>query len=249
MTTSEQINEIAAAMAKAQGALRPAHKDAVNPAYRSKYADLTSVWEACREALPSNGLTVWQDVTNQNGGIAVVTRIVHASGQWVEFGPLVVPMMKQDAHGVGSATSYAKRYSLSAAIGIVADEDDDDGNAASGKDTNASTAQVKRSFGSAAGNKPGAGAVTSKGTAPVQAAETTTAVEDIGIDKGQAARLHRTFRESLRTELQPKADRLLKEWLTKEGFVDSDGQASTLKIPRDLFGEFEKAIRLHATNL
>lgn len=130
MKTSESINEIAAAMAKAQGRMRPALKDATNPAYRSKYADLTSVWEACREPLTTQSITVWQDVESAAEGVAVTTRLVHASGQWVEFGPLVVPLAKKDAHGVGSATSYAKRYALSAAVGIVAD-DDDDGNAAS----------------------------------------------------------------------------------------------------------------------
>lgn len=139
MRTSEQINEIATAMAKAQGALRPAIKDALNPHYQSHYADLTSVWEACRAALPEQGLSVWQDVTNDQYGIAVCTRIVHNSGQWFEFGPLVVPLAKQDAHGVGSATSYAKRYALSAAVGVVAEEDDD-GNAATRADTSTPTA-------------------------------------------------------------------------------------------------------------
>lgn len=130
MTTSEQINEIASAMAKAQAAMKPAIKDANNPAFKSKYADLASVWEACRGPLTANGITAWQDVTTNADGIAVTTRLVHSSGQWVEFGPLVVPLMKRDAHGVGSATSYGKRYGLSAAVGIVSD--DDDGNAASG---------------------------------------------------------------------------------------------------------------------
>lgn len=129
MNTSEQINEVAAAMVKAQASMKPAMKDAINPAFRSKYADLAAVWEACRAPLTANGITVWQDVTTENEGIAVRTRLVHTSGQWVEFGPLVVPLSKHDAHGVGSATSYGKRYGLSAAVGIVA-EDDDDGNAA-----------------------------------------------------------------------------------------------------------------------
>jgi len=129
MQTSESINEIATAMVKAQASMKPAVKDATNPAFRSKYADLAAVWDACRGPLTANGLTVWQDVTTEADGIAVRTRLVHTSGQWVEFGPLVVPLSKHDAHGVGSATSYGKRYGLSAAVGIVA-EDDDDGNAA-----------------------------------------------------------------------------------------------------------------------
>lgn len=128
MITSEQIQDLAAAMAKAQAAMKPAIKDSTNPAFRSKYADLTAVWDACRGPLTANGITVWQDVLATDSGIAVTTRLTHASGQWVEFGPLIVPLTKRDAHGVGSATSYGRRYGLSAAIGIVAD--DDDGNAA-----------------------------------------------------------------------------------------------------------------------
>jgi predicted secreted protein len=133
VTTSEQTNEIGAAMAKAQAAMKPAVKDANNPAFKSKYADLASVWDACRGPLTTNGIAAVQDVTLQGDKIAVTTRLVHSSGQWMEFGPLPVPSMKQDAHGVGSATSYARRYGLSAAVGIVAD--DDDGNAAVGQPT------------------------------------------------------------------------------------------------------------------
>lgn len=143
MRTSDQINELAAAMAKAQGALKPAVKDALNPHYQSKYADIASVWDVCRNALPPNGLTVWQDVTNAESSIAVTTRIIHVSGQWVEFGPLIVPVIKQDAHGVGSACSYGKRYSLSAAVGVVAEEEDDDGNASTG-DASRHTEHIER---------------------------------------------------------------------------------------------------------
>ena len=129
MITSEQINEIATAMAKAQAALKSAAKDATNPAYNSKYADLTAVWGACRGPLTDNGIAVWQDVTMAEGNILVRTRLAHSSGQWVELGPLPIPLGKISAHGVGSAISYGKRYALAAAVGIVA-EDDDDGNAA-----------------------------------------------------------------------------------------------------------------------
>jgi hypothetical protein len=137
MKTSEQIDLIAAASAKAQGVMRSALKDSNNPAFKgAKYADLAAVWDACRKPLADNGLTVWQDVTSPDTvlGIAVTTRLVHSSGQWVEFGPLIVPLSKHDAHGVGSATSYAKRYALAAAVGVTAE--DDDGNAAAAKTTN-----------------------------------------------------------------------------------------------------------------
>jgi hypothetical protein len=125
---SEQIAEIAVAMSKAQAAMRPAHKDSENPHFKSRYADLAAVWDALRAPLTDNGLIVLQDVETSTGtvlAVLVTTRIVHTSGQWFEFGPLAVPMAKADAHGVGSATTYGRRFSLSAALGVVADEDDD----------------------------------------------------------------------------------------------------------------------------
>lgn len=130
MKTSEEINEIAKAMALAQAQMKPASEDAINPHFRSKYSNLASIWDAIRHPMTSNGLTVWQDVQTSEIGICVSTRIVHSSGQWVEFGPLTVPLTKRDAHGVGSATTYGKRYSLCAALGVVSGDEDDDGNAA-----------------------------------------------------------------------------------------------------------------------
>jgi hypothetical protein len=128
MNTSESINEIAAAGAKAQFEMQPAIKDAVNPAFRSKYADYAAIREAAR-VYAKHGIAAWQDATLTERGVSVITRLTHSSGQWMEFGPMTVPLSKQDAHGVGSATTYAKRYALSTALGISADEDDD-GNAA-----------------------------------------------------------------------------------------------------------------------
>lgn len=130
MRWSESINEVAAAAAKAQAELKPAAKDAINPAFRSKYADEAAIREASR-VYAKHGIAIFQEPVTAERGIAVTTLFAHASGQWIEFGPLTVPAAKADAHGVGSATTYAKRYALSAAAGIAADEDDD-GNAAVG---------------------------------------------------------------------------------------------------------------------
>jgi hypothetical protein len=132
MTTSEAINEIAAACAKAQLELKPAAKDAENEGFKrngkaSKYSDLTAIIEAAHVYAKHN-VAIFQDVTTSDAGVAVVTRLAHGSGQWLEFGPLMVPLGKRDAHGVGSATTYAKRYGLQAAALIPTD--DDDGNAA-----------------------------------------------------------------------------------------------------------------------
>lgn len=136
MQTSEKLEALAGALASAQGEIEAAVKDRVNPHFKSKYADLTSVWDACRPALKTHGLSVLQEVTGNADTVMVSTRIMHKSGQWIECGPVSVPLGKKDAQGVGSAITYAKRYGLSAALGVVAD-DDDDGNAASQRPTNA----------------------------------------------------------------------------------------------------------------
>jgi hypothetical protein len=127
---SETTKEIFAALAKAQPAIPSAVKDSENPHFKSKYADLTSVWAVAREPLSANGLSIVQEVTAAERGVAVMTQINHVSGEWVRLGPLVVPMDRPTAHGTGSAISYGKRYALAAALGITAEEDDD-GNAAS----------------------------------------------------------------------------------------------------------------------
>jgi ERF superfamily len=129
MKTSNEIIEISKAMNLAQREMKPASKDSTNPHFRSKYSDLASVMESIREPIGNNGLSVWQDATLDEIGVNITTRIVHVSGQWVEFGPLTIPIGKRDAHSVGSACSYGKRYALCAALGVVSD-DDDDGNKA-----------------------------------------------------------------------------------------------------------------------
>lgn len=129
---SESINELAKALATAQLQLRPAVKDATNPHFRSKYADLGAVWEACREPLANNGLSVVQmPVDSEPGRVALMTLLMHTSGQYISS-TVSTRLQKDDAQGVGSALTYLRRYSLASVVGIVAD-DDDDGNAASQK--------------------------------------------------------------------------------------------------------------------
>jgi len=133
MKKSESISELAAAMARAQGAIEGAKKDRENPHFRSKYADLASIWDACRAALAANGLSVVQfpqPITISDGYavVEVETTLLHASGQWMA-GTLSLPVSKADAQGVGSAITYARRYALAAVVGVA--PDDDDGNAAS----------------------------------------------------------------------------------------------------------------------
>jgi hypothetical protein len=134
MNTSEHINEIAAALAKAQSKIKTAIKDSTNPHFRSKYADLASVREACADALSTNDIAVVQAHGFDGAHVTLTTRLVHKSGQWLESVYLIKPT-KEDPQGYASATTYARRISLSSMVGVVADEDDD-GNAASQRNGN-----------------------------------------------------------------------------------------------------------------
>jgi hypothetical protein len=126
---SEQINELATALAKAQAKIEGATKDKTNPHFRSSYADLASVWDACRSALTSNGLSVSQTAgASEDGRVRVTTILMHSSGQWL-CDDLVMKPVKDDPQGVGSCITYARRYALAAIVGVA--PEDDDGNAAS----------------------------------------------------------------------------------------------------------------------
>ena len=130
MQTSENITDLAMALAKAQALIKPASKDATNPHFKSRYADLPAVWEACRKPLTDNGLSVVQmPVDAGEGRVGLTSVLMHSSGQYISS--TVSSKLTQDsAQGIGSALTYLRRYALAALVGIVADEDDD-GNAAS----------------------------------------------------------------------------------------------------------------------
>lgn len=135
MTSSETTATLCAALVAAQGALKPIAKDGKNPAFRSRYATLDGIMETVRPALAAHGLAVVQGVvhpeTGEGGrlvGIMVETRLVHTSGEWLAS-VVPVPVAKGDAHGLGSALSYGRRYGISALLALSTDEDDD-GNAA-----------------------------------------------------------------------------------------------------------------------
>lgn len=131
MNQSENINELATALSKAQGEMQAAIKDSINPFFKSKYADLGSVWDAARPVLSKNGLCIMQGTEMIGEKIVMVTTLAHSSGQWVKsFLPL--NPSKNDSQGVGAAITYLRRYSLSALVGVVCD-DDDDGETAVGR--------------------------------------------------------------------------------------------------------------------
>lgn len=128
MKKSESIASLAAAFSKAQAEIGGAIKGNVNPAFKSKYADLESVVEAIRPVIGKHGLSYIQDVETHSAAVSVETVIFHESGEWISNGQITIPVNKADAHGFGSALTYCRRYSLSAAFGVA--PEDDDGNAA-----------------------------------------------------------------------------------------------------------------------
>jgi len=123
MKTSDSVIEISKALCNAQKEMKPAIKDSKNPHFKSTFADLTSVWESIRIPITSNGLSIWQDVSTTEKTVSVITRLAHISGEWVEFGPFIITLFKTDPQSIGSATSYAKRYAICAAVGVVSDDD------------------------------------------------------------------------------------------------------------------------------
>lgn len=121
MRNSEQINELAVALNKAQADFMVAKKDAKNPFFKSKYATLNAVYEAVAEALLKNGLSVIQPIV----GDAVETTIIHTSGQFITSSCPIVCAKQNDPQAMGSAITYARRYSLASLLGVMTDEDDD----------------------------------------------------------------------------------------------------------------------------
>jgi hypothetical protein len=120
---SEQINELATALAKAQAEMGNAAFNRVNPAFKSKYADLASIRDATMPALTKHGLSLFQ-VTELNATeMLLITRLAHTSGQWLQS---VYPItVNERPHIMGSALTYARRYSWAAICGVAAEEDDD----------------------------------------------------------------------------------------------------------------------------
>ena len=127
---SEQINELAAALSKAQASITGALKDSANPFFKSKYADLASCWDACRKQLTDNGLSVIQTTDIVSDTVVVRTTLAHSSGQWVS-GILPVKTKDESPQAQGSGITYARRYALAAIVGLA--QIDDDAEAAQGR--------------------------------------------------------------------------------------------------------------------
>ena len=127
MISSTSLVSLAKALSCAQGELHEAAKSSFNPGFKSKYADLAEVLQVIRPVAVKHGLSYVQGVGYSDGLATVTTRILHASGEYLED-VVTIPVTKKDAQGVGSAFTYGRRYALAAMFGIS--QDDDDGNAA-----------------------------------------------------------------------------------------------------------------------
>lgn len=130
MKTSEQIDLISTALSQAQGEFPPIEKSRINPHFKSKFANLSDILSACVPILSKHGLAFSQGLSFFDGRQVITSRLLHKSGQWIESEMSIRPM-KDDAQALGSATTYGRRYSAEAMLGVSA-TDDDDGEAATG---------------------------------------------------------------------------------------------------------------------
>jgi len=131
MKSSGSIAALAKSLVKVQGIIEPAVKSSENPFLKSKYAGLESIWEASRKVLTDNGLSVTQlGADDGTSDVVIETVLIHESGEWIS-GTMRFKPTKADPQQAGSAITYAKRYGLSAILGITTEGEDDDGHHAS----------------------------------------------------------------------------------------------------------------------
>jgi ERF superfamily len=120
----EANSKLALAMSKAQGMIEGAKKDVTNTFFKAKYADLASVWNACRSALSQNELAVIQIPEIRDGILGIRTKLIHSSGEFEEGFFPIAASISDKAQIMGSAITYARRYALAAMVGVAPEEDD-----------------------------------------------------------------------------------------------------------------------------
>lgn len=130
ISRSESITEIAKAFVKFQAEVKNPFNSTENSFFGNKYATLADVLNEVRPVMAKHGLSILQIPSIEKGMVCLTTLLLHESGEWIEPDPLMMSVEKQNAQGIGSSLTYARRYSISAILG-VASEDDDDGNEAS----------------------------------------------------------------------------------------------------------------------
>lgn len=124
MKTSPTITKLAPALLAAQKLMGAAKKGSANPYFKSKYADLGAVLEACKDLLNENGVTILQPHTLNERGKFVETLLLHESGEWISGETEIVCSKESDPQAQGSAITYARRYGLQSLLSMPAEDDD-----------------------------------------------------------------------------------------------------------------------------
>jgi hypothetical protein len=255
MRHSDDIAALSEALALAQGVARDAVYDSTNPAFKSRYASLSSVLNAIRGPLTANGLALAMAPVYADGRAGVEWMLTHKSGQWMA-GEVLYRLAQDTPQGAGSATTYARRYTASA-LGLIAADDDDDGNAGSAPAPSraepAKSPRMGSNSGSSAAAKPAASAPVASPPAPTEPSTSAPATE------AQKARLFAIVTGAGATERHQRANLahsvLGPDWggsyrnLTSaqcsrladamEGpdAMPADALAAILALPADPFGE------------
>lgn len=131
MNTSESTKNIFEAMVNAQSKMPPVKMNKTNPFLKNKYADLGAIIETAQPILEEQGLAITQICTTKEGYVGVETVLIHKSGEWISSTmelPIGVEKGKSNSQVAGSIITYIRRYSLSAILGMYADEDGDGNN-------------------------------------------------------------------------------------------------------------------------
>ena len=123
MNQSPTIGALAAALAKAQGRIKGAIKDSTNPFFKSHYADLSSVKDACQQALTEFSIAVIQSPSADGAKVSLTTLLCHDSSEWVS-GTITATAKDESAQSVGSVITYLRRYALASMVGVTAEDDD-----------------------------------------------------------------------------------------------------------------------------
>jgi len=127
LNRSDSITKIAAALVKAQATMGNAVKDSKNPFFKSNYADLNAVREACLPALNANGVSVLQPTVHVDGRAYVETVLLHESGEFISSLTEVLCAKQNDPQAHGSGISYARRYGLQSLVNLGSADDDGEG--------------------------------------------------------------------------------------------------------------------------
>jgi len=120
---SPTVGALALALSKAQGQVKGAVKDATNPFYKNRYSDLSSVKDACQEALTAFGIAVIQSPSAEGAKVSLTTLLLHESGEWVS-GTITATGKDESAQSVGSVITYLRRYALASMVGVAPEDDD-----------------------------------------------------------------------------------------------------------------------------